>query len=90
MIPSYPDDDEKGRYEVNTLEEKIICEYTGYDFDRLEDLEIFEYWLYLRDAVVYNRMQTPEGNEYLNKCWILQQTEPQRDELRKKFGKVTP
>lgn len=88
-IPYYPEDDEnnKGRYEVNTLEEKIVCEYTGYSFDRLDKLDVFEYWLLLRDAVVYNYTQSEEGREYLEKCWILEQTNPDRESLRKKLSR---
>lgn len=89
-IPSFPSDDEKGHYEVNTIEEKIVCEYTGYDFDRVEDLGAFEFWLLLRDAVIYRHSQSEEGISYLDKCWTLTQTEPQRKKLRDKFGKATP
>lgn len=87
-IPYYLDDDgNKGHYEVNTIEEKIICEYTGYSFDRVEDLEVFEYWLLLRDAVIYNYMQSEKGREYLDNCWRMEQTEPDRKALREKVGK---
>ena len=48
---------------------------------------IFEYWLLLRDAVVYNYMQTTEGNEYLENCWRMEQTEPNRKALREKMRK---
>jgi hypothetical protein len=50
-------------------------------------LEVFEYWLLLRDAAIYKYMQTEDGQKYLKKCWILEQTEPDRAALRKKFGK---
>ncbi|SKA99765.1 hypothetical protein SAMN05443428_1387 [Caloramator quimbayensis] len=73
-----------GHYEVNTLEEKLVCDYTGYNFDRLEELTVFEYWLLLRDAVIYNYNQTKEGREYLENCWRLEQTEPDRKILREK------
>lgn len=86
-IPYYPEDDEedKGHYEINTIEEKIVSEYTGYNFDRLDELTIFEYWLLLRDAVIYNYMQTDEGKEYLENCWRMEQTEPDRRTLREKM-----
>lgn len=76
-----------GHYEVNTIEEKIVCEYTGYNFDRIEELDVFEYWLLLRDAVVYNYMQTEEGREYLENCWRIEQTNPDRQTIRKKMQK---
>uniref|UniRef100_UPI00260E6188 hypothetical protein n=1 Tax=Clostridium sp. TaxID=1506 RepID=UPI00260E6188 len=78
-IPYYDDGNEdKGHFEVNTLEEKIVCKYTGYNFDRLESMDVFEYWLLLRDAVIYNYMQSEQGNEYLDNCWRMEQTSPDR------------
>jgi len=50
-------------------------------------MEVFEYWLLLRDAVIYNYMQTEEGNKYLENCWRMEQTSPDRKALRKKMGK---
>jgi len=69
------------------LEEKIVCKYTGCDFDRLESMKVFEYWLLLRDAVIYNYSQSEEGREYLDNCWRMEQTEPDREGLRRKVGK---
>lgn len=68
------------------MEEKTVCDYTGYCFDRLEELEVFEYWLLLKDAIVYNYMQTEEGREYLDNCWRIEQTEPDRKFLRERMG----
>jgi len=41
----------------------------------------------LRDAYIYKLNQTQKGQEYLEKCWILEQTEPDRKKLRERFGK---
>ena len=51
------------------------------------DLDVFEYWSLLRDAVIYKYMQSEKGQEYLDKCWILEQTKPDRKRLKEKFGK---
>jgi len=72
---------------VNMLEEKTVSEYTGYSFDRLENLNVFEFWMLLRDAVIYNCQQTEQGRDYLEKCWMADQTEPDRNALRKYFNK---
>jgi hypothetical protein len=32
-------------------------------------------------------MQSSEGKEYLENCWRLEQTEPDRQGLRKKFNR---
>lgn len=84
-MPYYPSDSDNGHYEVNTIEEKIVCDYTGYNFYRVEELEVFEYWLLLRDAVIHKYLQTEEGREYLENCWILEQTKPDRQTLREKM-----
>jgi hypothetical protein len=69
------------------LEEKLVCDYTGFNFAQIERLDVFEYWALLRDAVIYKYMQTEKGREYLERCWILEQTKPDRAKLRKRFGK---
>lgn len=72
---------------MNTLEEKIVRDYTGYDFDRIDSLTIFEFWLCLRDAAIFNCQQSENGRDYLNKCWLSEQTQPDRAALRKQFGR---
>lgn len=85
-MPYYPDEgEEKGHYEVNTIEEKIVSDYTGYNFDRIDELEVFEYWLLLRDAILYKYMQSEEGIKYLENCWRIEQTAPDREALREKM-----
>lgn len=64
-----------------------MSEYTGLSFKQLEKMNVFEYWLYLRDAVIYRYNKTESGREYLKKCWILEQTKPDRATLREKFGR---
>jgi hypothetical protein len=32
-------------------------------------------------------MQTSEGNEYLENCWRMEQTSPDRKALREKLGR---
>ena len=78
---------DEGHYTVSTIEEKIVRDYTGYDFDRLELLTVFEFWALLRDAFIYECKQTEQGRDYLEKCWLAEQTEPDRAALRKYFGK---
>lgn len=44
------------------------------------------YKILFRDAFIYQMKQTKEGREYLEDCWTLQQTKPERSKLKKKFG----
>ena len=64
-----------------------MAEYTGYDFDRIEELTVFEFWSYLRDAAIYKWSQTDGGRAYMEKCRRMEQTEPDRKALRSKTKK---
>ena len=66
----------------------MVSDYTGLNFFELEELKVFEYWLYFRDAVIYNCMQSEDGKAYLEKCWRLEQTKPEREKLRTKINKT--
>lgn len=67
--------------------ERLVSEYSGLNFLEIEDLPIDTYLLLMRDAFINKQNQSEAGREYLEKCWILEQTEPDRKALRKKFGK---
>jgi len=43
--------------------------------------------LYLRDGFIHHCRKTPAGMEYLENCWYLEQTEPDRKRLRSRYGK---
>lgn len=75
------------RYPINTIGEKLVAEYTGLNFLQLEELPIDVYLLFLRDAFIYRKNQTEEGRKYLQDCWRLEQTKPDRQALRNRFGK---
>ena len=53
----------------------------------VEELDYLDYLLFRRDAFINRMNQTEKGVEYLNNAYRLEQTEPDRDKLRKKFGK---
>lgn len=86
-IPYAPSGESKGHYDANTLEEKIVRDYTGYDFERMDRLTVFEFWAILHDAVIFNCQRTESGRKYLDECWLHEQTEPDRDALLKHFGR---
>lgn len=57
---------------------------------RIEDLEVFDYYGYLHDAVVWNCSKTESGKEYLEEAYTHSQTEPDREKLRDpKFKGIT-
>ena len=53
----------------------------------IEELDYIDYLIYRRDAFIWRMSQSKEGTEYLDKAYRLEQTEPDRESLREKFGK---
>ena len=65
----------------------MVAQYTGLNILQVEELDIIDYLQYRRDAFISRMSQTEKGEEYLKNAWRLEQTKPDRDKLRKKFGK---
>lgn len=76
-------------YDNKTIKFKVVSNYTGLDFEKLFDVCVFDFYSLLRDAVIYNNSKTENGRDYLEQCWILEQTKPDRKKLRDKYGKGT-
>jgi len=49
-------------------------------------MQVDDYMALQRDAYIHKLIQTEEGREYLEKCWILEQTKPDRQKLRDRFS----
>ena len=64
-----------------------VAAYTGLNFHEVGALEYVQYLTYRRDAFIHRLNQTEEGKEYLDNAWRMEQTEPDRQALRKKFKK---
>lgn len=50
-------------------------------------MDFDEYLYYVREAYIYELNKTEDGRKYLENCWRMTQTKPDRASLRKKFGK---
>ena len=86
ITPYYPEEREDKAYFNNPSSDvKLVSNYTGLDFYAVEDMEIFEYYGYLHDAVVWGCSKTRSGREYLENAYYYSQTEPDRKALRE-FG----
>ena len=62
------------------------------DYANLSILEALElpmdvFLLYLRDSFIFQCRKSQSGMEYLENCWYLEQTEPDRKRLRNQYGK---
>lgn len=67
--------------------EHLVSEYTGLNILEVEELDYLDYLTFRRDAFIERMSQTEKGVEYLNNAWRLEQTTPDRERLREKFGK---
>lgn len=64
-----------------------MIRYTGLNLIQINDLDMDIYLFYLREAYIHYMSLTKEGREYLEKCYIFEQTKPDRGALRERFGK---
>lgn len=87
-MPSNTGDEIPSYLLVETEDIKAVSEYTGLNFKECLELNCYEYRQYFKDAFVYKYKQFKEGREYLEDCWLLQQTKPDKNKLREKFGKA--
>lgn len=64
-----------------------MYEYTGIPLNQIDGLNIVDYLIYRRDAFIWKMSMTESGRDYLDKAYRSTQTKPEREKLRKLFGK---
>lgn len=74
-------------YITTTWGRRLVSEYTGLDFHQVGELDYGTYLLWLRDAYIHGLNLTEEGRQYLDDCWRMEQTKPDRAKLRRTVGK---
>lgn len=62
-------------------------DYLHINIFELQELPIDIYLFFMREAYIANLSTTDEGKEYLNNCWRLEQTKPDRENIRRNFEK---
>lgn len=72
---------------IYTIMDKVVSDYSRLNFNEIMDLPLSRYLQLRRDGFIYRLSQTESGREYLENCWILEQTKPDRKRLRERFGK---
>lgn len=86
MIPFYPGGDNEGvYYKTLTRGEKLVIDYTGLNIWQVQELDLDLYLFFMREAFIHEMNQTKEGRNYLENCWRISQTEPDRKAIREKF-----
>ncbi len=63
----------------------LVYKFFGITFSESMDMDFLLFAELLRDAEVMRLKETQEGQDYLEKCWTLKQTAPDRAALRKQF-----
>lgn len=48
-------------------------------------IDCITFKMLFRDAFINHMSQNEEGREYLENCWLIKQTEPDRKRLRRDF-----
>lgn len=85
-MPSDTGEEVKEYLTTETGELKRVSDYSGLNFDECLSLGMDTYKLLFRDALIYDMKQSKEGKEYLEDCWLLQQTKPDVKKLKEIFG----
>ena len=70
-------------FSTPTSEFRYIKEYTGLNFNEIEELPLVKYLFYKRDAWISKQMESEQGREFLKDIRDLQQTTPDYTSLRK-------
>ena len=88
-MPYYPGggSGDEVHYRLNTKGEKLVIDYLNIRIFDVQEMPIDLYLYFMREANIHKLMQTKEGREYLDNCWRMEQTKPDRKKLREKMRK---
>ena len=88
-MPYYPGggSGDEVHYRLNTKGEKLVIDYLNITIFDVQEMPIDLYLYFMREANIHKLMQTKESREYLDNCWRMEQTKPDRKKLREKMRK---
>ena len=86
-MPTNDTNEQKEYLKTKTNDIKFVSDYTGLNFNECLSLDCYTFKVLLKDAYIYELRKTDEGKEYLENCYILSQTSPDRKKLRERFNK---
>lgn len=88
-MPYYPGggSGDEVHYRLNTKGEKLVIDYLNITIFDVQEMPIDLYLYFMREANIHKLMQTKEGRKYLDNCWRMEQTKPDRKKLREKMRK---
>ena len=74
------------RYNTITYWVHLVAKYAGLNLYEVWGMDYLLYLTLRRDAFIARLSSTDAGQEYLDSAWRMEQTEPDREALRKRFG----
>ena len=74
-------------YETTSWWQHLVAQYAGISLLDVRELEYIQYLTWKRDAFIFFMSRTEKGQEYLDEAWRLEQTKPDRQKLRAKYGR---
>lgn len=87
-VPCCPSTEENQVYFYPyTADEKVVADYANITIAEVDLLPYADFLLYKRDGYIHDWLKTEWGRKYLEDCWIMGQTKPDRATLREQFGK---
>ena len=60
-------------------------DYLNISICDVQDMPIDLYLFFMREAFISKMLETKEAQEYLENCWRLEQTKPDRQKIREKM-----
>lgn len=84
-IPTLPvsSKDNTAEYTTTSTDDlSLVSDYTGMNFNELMVVDCITFKMLLRDAFINKMRQTEEGRDYLENCWLMKQTKPDRARLK--------
>ncbi len=75
------------QYETASWWQHLVAQYAGISLLDVRELDYIQYLTWRRDAFIHWLSQSEYGQEYLDDAWRLEQTKPDRQKLRAKYGR---
>ncbi len=87
-MPRYPNGQAKAAeytYTADTRAEKLVIDYLNISIFDVQEMPIDLYLYFMRESYIYTLSQTENGRKYLEDCYRMTQTKPDRKKIREKI-----
>ena len=87
MPTDYSEGESKEYLITDTDELHLVAEYSRHNFFEVLQFDCYTFRKLLINAFITKMRQSKEGQDYLEECWILTQTDTDIESMRKYFRK---